>query len=116
MRNRPHLYLIYKKIYNGEKAIDIIEKNLIIHSDRVNMMLVLHRSNFYIGAVVKIVEQKRKKDFPKEYRRWLKYVRCHWFTLVKRKDVSTYRKLLLLCGCVSPQWLAKLDMARRKKS
>lgn len=104
-----------QKIYNGEKSIDIIEKNLIIHSDRVNMMLVLHRSNFYIGAVVKIVEQKRKKDFPKEYRQWLKYVRCHWFTIVKRKDVSTYRKLLLLCGCVSPQWLAKLDMARRKK-
>lgn len=104
-----------QKIYNGEKSIDIIENNLIVHSDRVNAMLMLHRSNFYIGAVVKIVEHKKKKDFQNEYRQWLKYVRCHWVTLAKRKDVSAYRKLLLLCGCVSPQCLAKLDLARRKK-
>lgn len=104
-----------QKIYNGEKSIDIIENNLIVHSDRVKAMLMLHRSNFYIGAVVKIVENKKKKDFPKEYRQWLKYVRCHWTALAKRKDVSAYRKLLLLCGCVSPQCLAKLDLTRRKK-
>lgn len=104
-----------QKIYNGEKSIDIIENNLIVHSDRVNAMLMLHRSNFYIGAVVKIVEHKKKKDFQKEYRQWLKYVRCHWIALAQRKDVSAYRKLLLLCGCVSPQCLAKLDLTRRKK-
>ena len=104
-----------QKIYNGEKSINIIENNLIVHSDRVNAMLMLHRSNFYIGAVVKIVEHKENKDFQKEYRQWLKYVRYHWITLAKRKDVSSYRKLLLLCGCISPQLLARFDLIRRKR-
>lgn len=104
-----------QKIYNGEKSINIIENNLIVHSDRVNAMLMLHRSNFYIGAVVKIVEHKKNKDFQKEYRQWLKYVRSHWITLAKRKDVSSYRKLLLLCGCISPQLLARFDLIRRKR-
>lgn len=45
-----------ESVYNGEKSIDRIEYNLTVRSKGTSHMLLLHRSMYYIGAIVKLEE------------------------------------------------------------
>lgn len=103
-----------EKIYNGEKALDRIETNLKIHTSAINTMLLLHRSMFYLGAAVRLQTAKLVSQYQEEYNRYLSFVRKNYMNLVFKKEVSLYRKCLLLVGCISPQLIATLDTIRRK--
>lgn len=102
------------KLYNGEKALKNIKKQLIINSPKVNTMLSLHLCLFSLGALVKIKSNRLEKEYLKDYKRWQSYLRHNAFKLVFHSEISLYRKLLLFGGCVSPWLMAKLDTIRRK--
>lgn len=104
-----------EKIYNGEKALGLIGKNLKVSSQKIDIMLILHKSIFCLGALTRISGNKVKKMYRFDYNRWLAYVRKNYFKLFFSKDVSVYRKSLLLGGCLSPWLMARLDALRRKK-
>lgn len=104
-----------EKIYNGEKSIKAIEQNLTVHSKKVQTMLKLHLSMFYLGAAVRIRAHSLKKRYRKDYRRWMKCVRKSYLSLLLSGEVSIYRKALLLGGCISPWLLMKMDAVRREK-
>lgn len=53
-------------IYNGERAIDRIEKGLKVDSEGIQHMLLLHRAIYYIGAIVKLEEHKKYGRTEKE--------------------------------------------------
>lgn len=103
------------KIYNGEKSIKLIEEKLHLQSPKVQTMLKLHLATFYLGAVVRILACGKKKDFAEDCKRWMAYVRRIYPTLLRSKEVSVYRKLMLLGGCISPWFVMKLDVIRRKR-
>ena len=104
-----------EKIYNGEKAINIIRKNLVINTKRVNDILDYHLCLFSLGAVVRIKAVKKEKEYHKDYCRWNKFVRKIAFKFLFNKDLSLYRKLLVICGAISPCVMTKLDIIRRKR-
>ena len=104
-----------KSIYNGEKAINRIEKELTVSSSDVSDMLLLHRAMYNIGAITKLINNDAKKRYLPDYKRWMQFNRSNIVRLLKDKKVSLYRKCLLLGGCVSPRIIAKLDFWRRKK-
>ena len=104
-----------EKIYNGEKSIQLIEKNLTVNSQKVQTMLKLHLSTFYLGAIVRILSHGMKAQYTADYKRWLLYVRKAYPALLKSDEVSLYRKLMLLAGCINPRILTRLDAVRRKR-
>lgn len=103
-----------KKIYNGLESLNRIEVDLRMHTPKIDTMLLLHRSMFYLGAAVRLQAAKLTKRYQTEYQQYISFVRKNYLKLVFKRDVSLYRKCLLLGGCISPWLLAKLDVLRRK--
>ena len=103
-----------ESIYNGEISINKIRNDLKINSSDIEHMLLLHQCMYSIGAAVKLEENHEIKDFKCDYDRWLTFVRKNICKIISYRDVSLYRKLLLLGGCICPKIMAKLDMKRKK--
>lgn len=104
-----------EKLYNGEKSLDVIEKNLSIVSTKIDNMLYLHRSIFALGALVRLLSYKLEKEYKQDYKRWKRYVnKSAWAHLFKR-GIPVYRKLMLLGGSISPRLLMHMDNIRRKR-
>lgn len=104
-----------KKIHNGTEAINRIEMELRVHTPQIDTMLRLHRSMFYLGAAVRLQTARQVAKYRTEYQKYVSFVRQNYFKLVFKKEVSLYRKCMLLGGCISPWILAQLDPIRRKR-
>lgn len=104
-----------ESVYNGEKSINRIEKELTVSGDNVMDMLLLHRAMYNIGAITKLLNNNVKKQYLSDYKRWLKFNRANIARILSSKRISMYRKCLLLGGCISPSLMAQLDVWRRKK-
>ncbi|MCR5637396.1 MAG: glycosyltransferase family 2 protein [Lachnospiraceae bacterium] len=102
-------------IINGEKSIDIIEKDLLFDDLKVKNMLLLHRCMYYVGALTKLSINKKVKENKNDYLRWKRYLKSHLMYILRCKDIPLYRKLLILCTCISPAIMGELDVLRRKK-
>ncbi len=102
------------KMYNGLKSLDVIKDSLIKHSSDIDIMWRLHRSLFCMGAVVRLETANKKNEYQDDYNNWLKYIRRETPSLLMKRKVPIYRKLLLLGTCISPKLMSKLDTRRRK--
>lgn len=103
-----------KQFQNNLSSIARIESNLTQYTPTIDTMLVLHRSMFCMSTAVRIRAKGLTKMYAQQYNESLSYVRHNYLKLVFKKEVSLYRKCLLLGGCISPWLLAKLDVIRRK--
>ncbi len=104
-----------QKLYNGENALTQIGEALTITNPKVDTMLLLHKSLFCLGALTRIEANHAKREYRDTYNRWLHYIRRSIFKLLRSKEVSLYRKLMLLGGCISPRLMKNLDTLRRKR-
>ena len=103
-----------RKFINGEKALKSIKENMVLQGGRIDTMYHLHMALFSLGAVTKIKANKKEKEYKKEYLHWKKSLRVYTGKILAKKEVSVYRKVMLLGGCISPWMLMKLDQIRRK--
>lgn len=104
-----------ENLRNGWKSLNNIEKTMRLNDEMIDTMLLLHKSNFAIGAVARIRAFKVMKTYRVEYKYWLHYVRSSVIKLLLNKNVRLYRKMLLLCGSISPAILTELDVIRRRR-
>lgn len=104
-----------KSIYNGEQALDMIENSFVVHSEKLDNMMLLHRAMYNVGAIVKIINNNKKGEYKEGYTRWMSFNRKNIIKIVKSRYISLYHKGLLLGGCVSPRLMAFLDTVRRKR-
>lgn len=102
-------------ILNGEKAIHLIEEQMIVSGENVRNMLLLHRCMYSVGALVRVKTHHKEKEYEVEYKQWLHYIRSHIGQIVKCKEIPLYRKALITGGCISPFLMSKLDILRRKR-
>lgn len=102
-----------ENLRNGWKALDCIENKMHLKNKQIDVMLMLHKCNFSIGAVTRIKASGLKRKYSEDYKYWLSYVRENTPKLIFEKNISAYRKLLLICGCLSPSLLTELDVLRR---
>lgn len=102
------------KMRNGEIALKKLKENIAVKDDVVDTMWLLHMCTFYLGAVVRIKAHKMKKKYRDEYQSWMRFLRRNTSRLILKKEVSLYRKCMLMAGCFCPNVLAKLDMKRRR--
>ena len=104
-----------EKIYNGEVALNNIRNNFTVNSEKVKTMHKLHTSLFYLSALVRMRTHSVKKEYKKDYMKWRKKLLSNTLNLIFKKEVSYYRKAMLIGGCISPLLMMKLDIFRRKK-
>lgn len=103
------------KLNNGEIAIQGIRDNIKVKSKKIDTMFRMHKTMYSLGAVVRILASGSKGVYRKEYQKWRKYLVKNTIKLLFEKDISVYRKCMLLGGCLSPRLMVLLDRYRRKK-
>lgn len=103
-----------KKLINGEKALLLINSSL-PNSKKINIMFTLHYTLFSLGALVRINKNKVRKKYRKEYAHWKKVILKNLWTILLSRDISLYRKFLILGGCICPKVITVLDSIRIKK-
>lgn len=104
-----------EKLRNGERALKTIRENMTVVNDRVDTMYALHMSMFSLGALVRIKANQQEGNFNDDYKHWKRTLRFYTRKIIFNKEVSLYRKMMLICGYVSPWMMLKLDGARRRK-
>ncbi len=104
-----------EKMYNGEKALNIIGENLQFNNKNVTDMLLLHKSLFALGTLTRIIANKATRLYISDYKNSLKFIRCNLFKVLFSNNISFYRKLMILGGCISPHIMFHLDKIRRIK-
>lgn len=104
-----------EKMHNGEKALNQIGASLQRTNEKVNDMLVLHKSLFALGALTRIHANDLKKEYKADYKHWLELMRSNLGKVLFSKYISLYRKTMILGGCISPWLMMKLDKIRRKQ-
>lgn len=102
-----------QKYYNGEKALDKIQDDLIIKDKNVDMMMALHKSLFCLGALSQTYAHNMQKVYKKDCSHWREVIKYNLSKLWTARNVSLYRKVLLTTGFVCPLLISKLDMWRR---
>lgn len=103
------------KYINGEKSLLKIKNTMILNDKKIDDMWQLHMCMFCLGAVTKLSYFKQKEEYKKEYKHWLSYLRKNIWSLLILRNISLYRKMLLLGGCISPRLMGKLENSRKKK-
>ena len=105
-----------EKLRNGEKALYRIKKSISFQNSKlVNEAFSLHMSLYCIGAIVRLYNNRLVKTYKDDYHHWKTKLRRHSRNVLLGRNVSIYRKLLILSGTISPSFLAYLDILRRKR-
>lgn len=105
----------YDKLQNGEKALKTIEKKINLNNEYIKAMYTLHLSTFYLGTVLKLIENKQVKNYKNDYRRLRKNIKSNLSYIMKSKYVSTYRKTMLLVGTYFPHLLTFANKIRTQR-
>lgn len=105
-----------EKLRNGERALYRIRKSISFQNSKlINEAFSLHMALYCIGSIVRLYNNKLVKSYKKDYLHWKTELRKHFRNVMVGKNVSAYRKLLILVGTISPSSLAFLDILRRKR-
>lgn len=104
-----------EKLRNGEKALIAIKENISLKNKKIDSMWNLHISLFSLGAITKMKTNEVDTIYKEDYLHWKKILTSKLFTLLKSRNVSLYRKLMLVCGMSCPGVVARIDVKRRKK-
>lgn len=103
-----------EKMRNGEIALQKLKENIVVKADSIDTMWLLHMCTFYLGAIMRMKTLKQTRIYRTEYKEWSRFLSENVPMLLFKRNVSTYRKCMLIVGCVFPGMLAKLDVIRRR--
>ena len=87
---------------NGWVSLNYIEAHLKILDESVKTMLVHHKCNYCVGALVRIRANKCSKEYRNDCCIWKKYLKAHTWKLLLKREVSLYRKVLFVSVSVPP--------------
>lgn len=104
-----------EKLRNGEQALKKIKDSIHIKSNLIDHMYSLHVSLFCLGAMTRLINNKARDKYNEDYTRWKKELNIRKKDVLQCSEISLYRKILILSGCILPGLIAKLDNLRRKK-
>lgn len=102
------------KYVNGEKALNLIGDSVDLNDDRIKSSFYIHLATFYLGAIVKIIENNKKEQYKLDYLNWKKGLRSNVLYIIKSKYISLYRKCMIIGGIFFPHVVAYLNIKREK--
>lgn len=100
---------------NGWISLNYIEEHLTVNEPPVVNMLIHHKCNYCVGAIVRMRSNRCVKEYKDDYLIWKQYLHKNTRKLMFKRDISFYRKMLFLSGCLFPQLLVYMDNYRRKR-
>lgn len=103
------------KLHNGEKSLELIQKDLKFNFGLTKKMLRWHICQFKMGIAVRIKACNVEKDYKQYYNSSLQYVRENCWKFIFTPKLSLYKKLLLIGCAVSPAMMAYFDKIRRAR-
>ena len=103
------------KYHNGEKALHLIGESIDLSDNMIKSSYSIHLCTFYLGAIVKIIENHKRKEHKEDYKKWKMKMKKHFRDVYQSKYVSMYRKLMIFGGIYFPYIVAILDKRRNKK-
>lgn len=103
------------KLYNGEKSLELIQRDLKFNFGLTKKILCWHICQFKMGIAVRIKACNVEKDYKQYYISSLQYVRDNCLKFIFTPKLSLYKKLLLIGCAVSPAMMAYLDKIRRAR-
>lgn len=104
-----------QKYYNGEKALDKIQSELIVCDKNIDLMMALHKSLFCLGALSQVYVHKLQEVHKNDCKHWHSVVKSNLRNILITRQISLYRKILLIVGYISPRFMSKLDTWRRTR-
>lgn len=104
-----------EKYYNGEKSLKLIERKINMNNEYIKSMYLLHISTFYLGAIIKMIENNQNNNYYEDYSKWKKNIVVNLKYIKQSKHISLYRKCMLIFGSKFPKLLAILDKSRNKR-
>ncbi|MFG6661055.1 glycosyltransferase family 2 protein [Sulfitobacter sp. 915] len=102
-----------EKVINGMEALRRIERIVRDMDDRVIKMYQHHVTNFQLGSLVRMLGNGKKADFAEYSRLWMPLIRARLSSILKNKELSKFRRLIVLVGSISPRLLSPFDKMRR---
>lgn len=103
-----------KKYHNGIKSLELLAKTINLKNEYINSMYQLHLATFYLGAISKMIENNKKKEYIQDYKKWKKELNKRIPFILKNKYIKIYRKIMLVIGNISPALIALLNKKRSK--
>ena len=97
-----------EKIENGELALDIIWRDMILETSRVREMMLIHRCLFAWQALVRILCAKKEKDYPNLCQKYNSFLKANILHVLKLRKLTPYRKIQLLGGVYAPRLMSYL--------
>lgn len=104
-----------EKMRNGEQALRAIRNNIRIDSPKIDSMWRLHISLFSLGAMTRMKTHHLDREHKMDYWHWHQLIAKNLGALLPDREISIYRKMMLLGGLLCPGVVAGLDTVRRKK-
>lgn len=103
------------RMINGEKSLEYIGSIINLHDKNVNDQFLLHLTTYYVSALSRLIAYKEKKKNLSLYKTWQKKAKSNLKTIIRSKNISIYRKTLVVVGTFFPHLISILDTARRKR-
>lgn len=103
-----------RKIKNGDHALEVIDKSLVERTPKIEATLLQHKCMFRVGALSRMCAYGLDNQYKDNYKNYLSFLRKNLKVLLLNRYITIYRKFLVLCCCVSPFFVGKLDILRRK--
>lgn len=104
----------YNKYVNGEKSLDIIRDNLVVHSANVERQLEIHYCLFYMNALNDLLVNRKKKQYIESYRYWRICIKKLAKKVFKYKEMSKKQKLRFIIIYYFPDILAIRTKIKKK--
>lgn len=104
------------KMYtNNELSLNLLKKNKVINSKKIDQMLELFRIHLMINGVLAIQTYSSPLNYPKEYKMWKKEIWREGKKLLFQFNIPLKSKIRILCVSLSPKIWGKLAKAKREK-
>ena len=101
--------------YNGYKSLATIESDLKYNTPQVFNMLLFHRCMFRAGALARIISAGVRSEYEDYYKESIRFIRSNLLKCLCVKNVSLYKKGILIGSSISPWLMSRLDDIRRKR-
>lgn len=104
------------KMYtNNELSLNLLTKNRVINSRKLDQMIELFRIHLMINGVLAIQTYSLPSEYPIEYRRWREHIWSLGKCMLFKPSVPLKSKIRIICVSLSPKFWSKLARAKRAK-
>lgn len=103
-----------EKLKNGELSLKMIKEFIDLSDPQINLMYNWHKCQFSMGIIVRLNESGQIDEYRDYYNTHLNEIKHSFKPLLKNKNISLYKRGLILGCAISPNILSLLYSIRKR--